>query len=187
MHKLKNERHDAVARLLAKGWNQVTAYRKVYAPNGDCRAAASRLAKRQDVVELIKSIRDAESAKILASMGGSAGGAISDLGITPEWIAEQYRIIAAKARAAGDFKAATDSVKNIEKMVRSEAEAEGGDVPKKTSGSQVDAGLMMSALDKIFAAPTVKIVDDQNQSANEIEVPSMLARNRALGKAAEHD
>lgn len=184
MHKLKNERHDAFARLLAQNWQQVPAYRKVYAPAGDCRAAASRLAKRPDVVELIKSIRDAEFAKIFATMDAkSSGGSLADLGITLKWCAEQYRIVAAKSRAAGDFKAATDSVKNIEKMVRSETEAEGGDTPKKSGGPKVDIESMMSILAKL-AAPTVKIVDDQ--PAKDAEV-SPMARNRALGKAAEHD
>lgn len=182
--RLKNPRHDAVARLLAKGWNQVTAYRKVYAPNGDCRAAASRLAKRQDVVELIKSIRTEESARIFSTMGGT-GGTLTDLGITPEWIAEQYRIIAAKARAAGDFKAATDSVKNIEKLVRSEMEAEGGDTPKKSS-AKIDLGSMMDILAKL-AAPTVKIVDDQNQPANDSAEVGTMARNRAHRAAARDE
>jgi len=182
MHKLKNERHDAYARLLAKGWNQVPAYRKVYAPDGDCRAAASRLAKRPDDVELVKSIQEDAAAQIYAM--GATGCTLTDLGITPEWIAEQYRIIAAKARASGDFKAATDSVKNIEKMVRSETEAEGGEAPKKSS-AKIDLGSMMDILAKL-AAPTIKIVDDQNQPAKAAEV-SPMARNRALGKAAEHD
>jgi len=183
MRKLKNPKHESVARLLAKGWNQVTAYRKVYAPDGDCRAAASRLAKRQDVVELIKSIRTEESARIFATMGGT-GGTLTDLGITPEWIAEQYRIIAAKARAAGDFKAATDSVKNIEKMVRSETEAEGGDTPKKSGGPKVDIESMMSILAKL-AAPTVKIVDDQ--PAKDSDEVGTMARNRAHRAAARDE
>lgn len=182
MHKLKNERHDAVARLLAKGWQQVAAYRKVYAPDGDCRAAASRLAKRPDVVELVKSIQEDAAAQIYATMGAT-GGTLTDLGITPEWIAEQYRIIAAKARASGDFKAATDSVKNIEKMVRSETEAEGGDTPK-ASGPKVDIESMMSILAKL-AAPTVKIVDDQ--PAKDSDEVGTMARNRAHRAAARDE
>jgi len=185
MVKLKNEKHDAFARLLAKGWKQVPAYRKVYAPDGDCRAAASRLAKRSDVVELIKSIHVEEAAKIYASMGTGTAGKIADLGITPEWIAEQYRIIAAKARAAGDFKAATDSVKNIEKMVRSETEAEGGDTPKKSS-AKIDLESVMTILSKL-AAPTVKIVDDQNQPANDSAEVGTMARNRAHRAAARDE
>lgn len=186
MHKLKNERHDAVARLLAKGWNQVTAYRKVYAPDGDCRAAASRLAKRPDVVELIKAIQDEEAARIFASMGGrSSGGSLADLGITPQWIAEQYRIVAARALAGSDFKASTDATRSLEKLVRAETQAESGDTPKKSS-AKIDLESMMTILGKLAAAPTVKIVDDQNQPAKAAEV-SPMARNRALGKAAEHD
>ncbi|WP_340245741.1 hypothetical protein [Sulfitobacter pontiacus] len=184
MHKLKNERHDAVARLLAKDWNQVTAYRKVYAPAGDCRAAASRLAKRPDVVELIKSIHVEEAAKIYASMGTGTAGRIADLGITPEWIAEQYRVIAAKARASGDFKAATDSVKNIEKMVRSETEAGGGDAPKRSGGPKVSIESMMSILSKL-ATPTVRNVDDQ--PAKDSDEVGMLARNRAHRAAARDE
>ena len=116
-------------------------------------------------------------------MGGT-GGTLTDLGITPEWIAEQYRIIAAKARAAGDFKAATDSVKNIEKMVRSETEAEGGDTPKKSGGPKVDIESMMSILAKL-AAPTVKIVDDQ--PAKDSDEVGTMARNRAHRAAARDE
>ena len=159
------------------------AYKKVYAPDGDCRAAASRLAKRPDVVELVKRIQEDAAARIFANRDG-AGGTLTDLGITSEWIAEQYRIIAAKARAAGDFKAATDSVKNIEKMVRSEMEAEGGDTPKKSS-AKIDLGSMMDILAKL-AAPTIKIVDDHNQPAKDLQV-SPMARNRAHRAAARDE
>jgi hypothetical protein len=184
MHKLKNERHDAFARLLAQNWQQVPAYRKVYAPAGDCRAAASRLAKRPDVVELVKSIRDAESARILATMGGkSSGGSLADLGITISWCAEQYRKILAKSQAGGDYRTSNAALHNIEKLVRAETQAESGDTPKKSGGPKVDIESMVSILSK-FAAPTVKIVDDQ--PAKDAEV-SPMARNRALGKAAEHD
>ncbi|HDY96681.1 hypothetical protein LCGC14_0279510 [marine sediment metagenome] len=183
MAKLKSAKHDAFARLLAQGWKQVPAYRKVYAPDGDCRAAASRLAKRSDVVELVKSIQGDAAAQIYATMGGT-GGTLTDLGITPEWIAEQYRIIAAKARAAGDFKAATDSVKNIEKMVRSETEAEGGDAPKKSGGPQIEH--MIAILAKL-AAPTAKIVDNQKQRGEDSREVSKIARNRAHRAAARDE
>ena len=181
MPKLQNPKHDKFARLLAQGIKQGEAYKKVYAPDGDCRAASSRLAKRPDVVELVKSIQEDAAAQIYATMGAT-GGTLTDLGITPEWIAEQYRIIAAKARAAGDFKAATDSVKNIEKMVRSETEAGGGDTPK-ASGPKIDIDHMMAILAKL-AAPTVKIVDDQ--PAKDAEV-SPMARNRAHRAAARDE
>ncbi|WP_448326740.1 hypothetical protein [Sulfitobacter sp. M13] len=183
MHKLKNERHDAYARLLAKGWNQVPAYRKVYAPDGDCRAAASRLAKRPDVVELIKSIRDEEAAKIFATMGGSSGGSLADLGITVSWLADQYRIIAARSRAEGDYRTSSAAVHNIEKLVRAETQAESGDAPK-TSSAKIDLESMMFILAKL-AAPTVKIVDDQ--PAKDSDEVGMLARNRAHRAAARDE
>ena len=132
--KLPNKQHEEFAKLLAGGMKQRDAYARAGYATTNNRAAASRLAKK--VASRVNELRNEEAARIFANMG--AGGAISDLGITPEWIAEQYRIIAAKARAAGDFKAATDSVKNIEKMVRSETEAEGGDCLLYTSPSPRD-------------------------------------------------
>jgi len=179
---LPNSKHEKFAQLLAGGVKQKDAYARAGYASANNRAAASRLAKK--VAARVSELRNEEAARIFSNMDRGAGGAISDLGITPEWIAEQYRIIAAKARASGDFKAATDSVKNIEKMVRSETEAEGGEAPKKSS-AKIDLGSMMDILAKL-AAPTIKIVDDQNQPAKAAEV-SPMARNRALGKAAEHD
>jgi len=186
MHKLKNERHDAYARLLAKGWNQVPAYRKVYAPDGDCRAAASRLAKRPDVVGLIKSIREEEAAKIFATMGGSSGGSLADLGITVRWLADQYRIIAARSRAEGDYRTSSAAVHNIEKLVRAEMQAEGGDAPKKSDGPKIDVGHMLSILAK-FGLSSAPADDDQRQTAKVSEKVPTLARNRALARSAEHD
>ena len=147
--KLPNKQHEEFAKLLAGGMKQRDAYARAGYATTNNRAAASRLAKK--VASRVNELRNEEAARIFANMG--AGGAISDLGITPEWIAEQYRIIAAKARAAGDFKAATDSVKNIEKMVRSE----------------------------------VKIVDDQNQPANDSAEVGTMARNRAHRAAARDE
>ena len=183
MSKLKNIKHDAFARLLAKGWKQVPAYKKVYAPDGDCRAAASRLAKRPDVVELVKSIQEDEAAKIFAAMGNNGGSTLSEIGLTPEWVATQFKVVAARALAASDFKASTDATRSLEKMIR-DAETRGSGAPK-TSSAKIDLGSMMDILAKL-AAPTIKIVDDQNQPAKAAEV-SPMARNRALGKAAEHD
>lgn len=179
---LPNSKHEKFAKLIAGGVKQRDAYARAGYAATNNRAAASRLAKK--VASRVNELQNEEAARIFSNMG--AGGAISDLGITPEWIAEQYRIIAAKARAAGDFKAATDSVKNIEKMVRSETEAEGGDTPKKSGGPKVDIEHMMSILSKL-AAPTVKIVDDQKRPAKDSDEVGTMARNRALGKAAEYD
>ena len=186
MHKLKNERHDAYARLLAKGWNQVPAYRKVYAPDGDCRAAASRLAKRPDVVGLIKSIREEEAAKIFATMGGSSGGSLADLGITVSWLADQYRIIAARSRAEGDYRTSSAAVHNIEKLVRAEMQAEGGDAPKKSDGPKVDVGHMLSILAK-FGLSSAGAYDGRKQPAKDSDEVGMLARNRAHRAAARDE
>lgn len=176
---LPNKQHERFARLLAGGVKQREAYARAGYATTNNRAAASRLAKK--VAARVEELQNEEAARIFATMDGT-GGTLIDLGITPEWIAKQYRIIAAKARAAGDFKAATDSVKNIEKMVRSETEAEGGDTPKKSS-AKIDLESMMAILSKL-AAPTVKIVDDQNQPANDSAEVGMLARNRAHRAAA---
>ena len=178
--KLPNKQHEEFAKLLAGGMKQRDAYARAGYATTNNRAAASRLAKK--VASRVNELRNEEAARIFANMG--AGGAISDLGITPEWIAEQYRIIAAKARAAGDFKAATDSVKNIEKMVRSETEAGGGDAPKRSGGPKVSIESMMSILSKL-ATPTVRNVDDQ--PAKDSDEVGMLARNRAHRAAASDE
>ncbi|MFT6445095.1 MAG: hypothetical protein ACJA1J_001339 [Sulfitobacter pontiacus] len=179
---LPNSKHEKFAQLLAGGVKQKDAYARAGYASANNRAAASRLAKK--VAARVSELRNEEAARIFSNMDRGAGGAISDLGITPEWIAEQYRIIAAKARASGDFKAATDSVKNIEKMVRSETEAGGGDAPKRSGGPKVDIESMMSILSKL-ATPTVRSVDDQ--PAKDSDEVGMLARNRAHRAAARDE
>ena len=179
---LPNSKHEKFAQLLAGGVKQKDAYARAGYASANNRAAASRLAKK--VAARVSELRNEEAARIFSNMDRGAGGAISDLGITPEWIAEQYRIIAAKARASGDFKAATDSVKNIEKMVRSETEAGGGDAPKRSGGPKVDIESLMSILSKL-ATPTVRSVDDQ--PAKDSDEVGMLARNRAHRAAARDE
>ena len=179
---LPNSKHEKFAKLIAGGVKQRDAYARAGYAATNNRAAASRLAKK--VASRVNELQNEEAARIFANMAGGAGGAISDLGITPEWIAEQYQIIAAKARASGDFKAATDSVKNIEKMVRSETEAGGGDAPKRSGGPKVSIESMMSILSKL-ATPTVRNVDDQ--PAKDSDEVGMLARNRAHRAAARDE
>lgn len=179
---LPNSKHEKFAQLIAGGVKQRDAYARAGYASANNRAAASRLAKK--VAARVEELRNEEAARIFSNMDRGAGGAISDLGITPEWIAEQYRKILSKARAAGDFKAATDSVKNIEKMVRSETEAEGGDTPKKSGGPKVDIESMMSILAKL-AAPTVRNVDDQ--PAKDSDEVGTMARNRAHRAAARDE
>jgi len=184
--KLKNEKHDRFARLIAGGMKQVASYQKVYNPDGDCRAAASRLAKRPDVVELVKSIQDEEVARIYASMGSNAGSTLAEMGLTPEWCATQFKVVAAKARAAGDFKAATDSIKSLEKLIREDAEKQGGEPSKSSGGPQINIDHMMTILAK-FGLSSAPADDDQRQTAKVSEKVPTLARNRALARSAEHD
>ena len=177
---LPNKQHERFARLLAGGVKQREAYARAGYATTNNRAAASRLAKK--VASRVNELRNEEAARIFASMGArSSGGSLADLGITISWCAEQYRKILAKARASGDWKSATDATRSLEKLIR-DAEARGSDAPK-TSGPKVDIEHMMSILSKL-AAPTVKIVDDHPATGAEV---SPMARNRALGKAAEHD
>ena len=180
---LPNKQHERFARLLAGGVKQREAYARAGYATTNNRAAASRLAKK--VASRVNELQNEEAARIFASMGArSSGGSLADLGITISWCAEQYRKILAKARASGDWKSATDATRSLEKLIR-DAETRGSDAPK-TSGPKVDIEHMMSILSKL-AAPSVKIVDEQNQPANYSAEVGTMARNRALGKAAEHD
>ncbi|WP_386173618.1 hypothetical protein [Sulfitobacter sp. R86518] len=177
---LPNKRHEEFARLIAGGVKQRDAYARAGYASANNRAAASRLAKK--VAARVEELRQEESIRIYASMGArSSSGSLADLGITISWCAEQYRKILSKARASGDWKSATDATRSLEKLIR-DAETRGSDAPK-TSGQKIDIDHMMSILSK-FAAPSVQIVDDH--PATDAEV-SPMARNRALGKAAEHD
>ena len=180
---LPNKQHERFARLLAGGVKQREAYARAGYATTNNRAAASRLAKK--VAARVEELRQEESIRIYASMAPrSSGGSLADLGITIQWCAEQYRKILAKARASGDWKSATDATRSLEKLIR-DAETRGSDAPK-TSGQRIDIDIdhMMSILSK-FAAPSVQIVDDQ--PAKDSDEVGTMARNRALGKAAEYD
>lgn len=177
-----NSRHEKFAQLIAGGVKQREAYARAGYASANNRAAASRLAKK--VASRVNELRNEEAARIFSNMGGSSGGSLADLGITIQWCAEQYRKILAKARASGDWKSATDATRSLEKLIR-DAETRGSDAPK-TSGQRIDIDIdhMMSILSK-FAAPSVQIVDDQ--PAKDSDEVGTMARNRALGKAAEYD
>ena len=77
---LPNSKHEKFAQLLAGGVKQKDAYARAGYASANNRAAASRLAKK--VAARVEQLQTEEAARIFANMG--AGGAISDLGITPE-------------------------------------------------------------------------------------------------------
>ena len=179
MAQLSNNKHELFSQLIAGGVKQREAYARAGYASANNRAAASRLAKK--VAARVSELRNEEAARIFSNMDRGAGGSLADLGITISWCAEQYRKILSKARASGDWKSATDATRSLEKLIR-DAETRGSDAPK-TSGQKIDIDHMMSILSK-FAAPSVQIADAQPAKAAEV---GTMARNRALGKAAEHD
>jgi len=181
---LPNKQHERFARLLAGGVKQREAYARAGYASANNRAAASRLAKK--VAARVSELRNEEAARIFSNMDRGAGGAISDLGITPEWIAEQYRIIAARSRAEGDYRTSSAAVHNIEKLVRAEMKAEGGDAPKKSDGPKIDVGHMLSILAK-FGLSSAPADDDHKQPAKDSDEVGMLARNRAHRAAARDE
>lgn len=184
--KLPNKQHDTFARLIAQGVKQGEAYTRAGYSSVNNKAAASRLAKRPDVAELVKRIQEEESARIFDAMGTNEGSTLAEMGLTPEWVATQFKIIAAKARAAGDFKAATDSIKNLEKMIRDDAETQGGEPSKSSGGPKLDIDNMMAILAK-FGLSSAPADDDHKQPAKDSAEVGMLARNRALARAAAQD
>ncbi|WP_448328767.1 hypothetical protein [Sulfitobacter sp. M13] len=180
---LPNKRHEEFAKLIAGGVKQRDAYARAGYAATNNRAAASRLAKK--VAARVEELRNAEYARIFANMCGSSGGSLADLGITLGWVADQYKIVATRALAGSDFKASTDATRSLEKMIR-DAETQGSDAPKKTSGQKIDIDHMMAILAKL-AAPTAKIVDDQKHPGEDSREVSTLARNRAHRAAARDE
>lgn len=115
---LANNKHEAFAQLLAKGWKQFEAYEEVGYSGGN-RSASTRLAQRTDVAERVKELQAANTATGLL-ISGSGDTSLASLGLTTVWVAEAYQAIHAKALEARRFKEANDAIAAISKLIAAE-------------------------------------------------------------------
>jgi hypothetical protein len=126
MPKLENPKHDEFARLLAQGIKQGEAYMKAgYSEN---KGAASRLAGSPRIQDRVEEHRTDIAQKVNTAMtivSEENWQSLADMGLTVEWVAEQYKIIYAQSLTAGSFSAANAAVQNIQKLVEMERSGAG--------------------------------------------------------------
>ncbi len=158
MPQLRNRKHEKFAQALALGCTQAEAGRRAgFAAGQGNKSYLSKLAAK--VAERVAEIR--RDTAIHQSFGNqkmppnTSGKSLAELFPT-SLIAELFQTILKKSVAIGDMKAATESVKNLQKMVEKEnAQAEGG--APKTSGPAPTISMdnVIRLLDKMgeIAAP----------------------------------
>lgn len=135
MPALENPKHEEFAMHLARGVKQGIAYQRAgYAEN---KGAASRLAASpviQDrVTELKKELMERVD-RALAIPTNENFQSLKEMGLTLEWVAEQFKNVYTQALAAGSFAPANGALEQIKKMIEYERnsgkEAETADAPK---------------------------------------------------------
>ncbi|UVD36624.1 terminase small subunit [Rhodobacter phage RcXuper] len=118
---LENPKHEEFALLLARGVKQGEAYKRAgYAEN---KGAASRLAASpviQDRVEELKKQLMDKVTSVFAVNTMENVESLRDLGLTMEWVAEQFKHIYTTSLQAGAFSAANTAVENIKKLIEME-------------------------------------------------------------------
>ncbi len=190
MPTLRNSKHERFSQALAIGCSQSEAGRRAgFVSATSNKSYLSKLAQRvaSRVAEIRRDNVIQSGAEKMAP--NTSGKSLSELFPT-SWIAEQYQKIQNKALSVGDMRTATESVKNLQKMVEKEtAQAEGG--APKTSGPAPTISMdnVIKLLDKMgeIAAPSVQLINDQKHTAEDPPEVSKMARNRAHRAAARDE
>lgn len=146
--KLDNPKHEEFALLLARGVKQGQAYIKAgYAEN---KGAASRLAQspviQERVAELKTELMDRVNAVIAVNTKDNVES-LREMGLTMEWVAEQFKNIYTSSLQAGAFSAANTAVENIKKLIEMERNAKNEDTPSDTPTVNMQG--MLDVLDKV--------------------------------------
>lgn len=121
MPKLDNPKHDEFARLLAQGVKQGEAYIKAgYSEN---KGAASRLAASPKIQDRVEEYKKEIAQKVQTAMtvvSEENWQSLADMGLTMEWVAQQFKTIYEESLTAGSFSAANTAVQNIQKLIELE-------------------------------------------------------------------
>lgn len=127
MPKLPNDKHDMFAHGLAKGMSKADAY--VHAGYNDSPPSATRLSQKPEVVQRVQEIRQdmmAAAKELIALPTEENAIAFAATGMTLEWCMEEFKDIAEKAKAAGQFAPANAAVKNIQGIIEMKTAKENG-------------------------------------------------------------
>lgn len=188
MAKLRNSKHERFAVELSAGCSQSEAGRRAgFVSATSNKSYLSKLAQR--VAPRVEEIR---RDNIAAAFSGDdmtpnpSGKTLSEL-FPVSWLVAQYQTIQKHALHSGDMRAATESVKSLQRMVESEMAQAEGIAPKAIEpNNTISIETLMRVFEKVgeIAAPSVQIVDEESKPP---KVSEEMARIRAWGRAAEHD
>lgn len=189
MPSLDNPKHEAFALHLAKGMKQVEAYTHAgYSPNP---SAASRLAASPIIVdrvdELKKEIREVMRTSVAYPSAENAES-FREMGLTVEWVAEQYREIYEQSLSSGSFAAANAAVQNIQKMIENDKNAGGDDETTKVEPIKInDVTDMLVALKALSEVGQKEGKDDGDglESMKDI-TPSQILATRGVSNDDDH-
>ncbi|WNL50799.1 terminase small subunit [Ruegeria phage RpAliso] len=148
MPSLENPKHEEFCLLIARGVKQGEAYKRAgYAEN---KGAASRLAASPQIQDRIEEIRKEIDQKIQTAMtvpSEQNWQSLADMGLTYEWVAEQYKTIYSQSLAAGAFAAANSAVQSIQKMIEMERNGKASDEAETKQDINITA--IGNILDKV--------------------------------------
>lgn len=156
MPRLSNKKHEQFAQELAIGCTQGEAGRRAGFESGQGnKSYLSKLAKKvSDRVEEIR--RD----NLITAFGkgdmrpNPSGKSLSEL-FPKSWIVAQYQTIQNHALEAGNMRAATESVRLIQRMIESEIAHVEGFAPKVSEPHNISIDTLMKVFEKVgeIAAP----------------------------------
>jgi len=159
MPKLPDKRHEAYAQALAINCSQQTAAKRAgFTAGATNKAFLSRLANRKDVKERVEALKKETSQKIQAVMTVSPAqetGSLAEMGLTMDWVTEQFQNVYDKALKAGNFSAANASVQHLQKILETE-QAEQGDAAVEAGADKIsvkDTLALLSDLREIITPP----------------------------------
>lgn len=151
MARLGNAKHEQFAQAIANGTypTQEAAYVACGYKEANAKSHASHLAKRPDVKARIEELQ----AKTLAPViGGGTELAEACPWLTVTWLAAQYDLIRQKAMAAGDMKAASATVKNVQSLIDLETKLAAEQPAQPAAAGRIDVTTIFDKLENIVTA-----------------------------------
>lgn len=156
MPKLPDHRHELYAQALAINCSQQTAAKRAgFTAGSTNKAFLSRLANRRDVKERVAELKKETCQRIHVTMTLPSGqNSLAEMGLTMDWVTEQFQNIYDQALKAGNFSAANASVQHLQRILEAE-QLERGEEAGADKISVKDTLALLSNMKDLFAdAPT---------------------------------
>lgn len=174
---LENPKHEAFALSLARGLKQAEAYAQAgYTPNPP---AASRLANSPAVKSRVEELKKEVHQRIVKAMDSPNEQnfeSLAEMGLTMEWVAEQYKTIYQGSMEAGQFPAANTAVKSIQTLIEIENNGKSSDDVIAENKVDLDKVTdMLTAMKGVLEAAkeeeTIVDMKDVTPDGDKMEIP----------------